>query len=179
MTLLAPAGELQLAADEVQPMEEKSAALIPDPGQDCESLNLVIERIAARLGPENVLRPKLAQDHRMEWMVSWQPSDARPARRPTMAPATPQPTFALPSPLRLAAKGNRPMYEGPLTLLSGPHRVESGWWHRITNAAGQAEEKTAVRDYYVAVSEHAGVLWLYQTRLKGEQAAWFLQGIFA
>jgi protein ImuB len=179
VTLLAPVGELQLSVDEVLPMEEKSAALIPDPGQDSESLNLVLERIAARLGPDNVLRPKLTQDHRMEWMVSWQPADARPARRPAVPPAIPQPTFALPAPLRLAAKGTRPMYEGPLTLLSGPHRVEGGWWHRVANAAGQAEEQTAVRDYYVALSEHAGVLWIYQTRLNGEQSAWFLQGIFA
>lgn len=178
VSLLAPVGELQLSADDVLPMEEKSAALLPDPGQDSESLNLVLERIAARLGPENVLRPKLAEDHRMEWMVSWQPADVRPARRRAPAPSIPQPTFALPSPLRLAAKGNRPMYEGPLTLLSGPHRVESGWWHRAPNASGQQEEQTAVRDYYVALSEHAGVLWVYQTRLRGEESAWFLQGIF-
>lgn len=179
VTLLAPVGELQLSADDVLTMEEKSAALIPDPGQDSESLNLVLERIAARLGPENVLRPKLAQDHRMEWMVSWRPADARMGVRPTDPPAIPQPTFALPAPLRLAARANRPMYEGPLTLLSGPHRVEGGWWHRIPNSAGQVEEQTAVRDYYIALSEHAGVLWIYQTRLKGEQSAWFLQGIFA
>jgi protein ImuB len=179
VTLLAPVGELQLVADEVLALEEKSAALLPDPDQDSESLNLVLERIAARLGPENVLRPKLVEDHRMEWMVGWLPADTRPARRPAPVPNIPQPTFALPAPLRLLAKSNRPMYEGPLTLLSGPHRVECGWWHRLPNAAGQVEEQTAVRDYYVALSEHAGVLWIYQTRLKGEQSAWFLQGIFA
>ena len=50
---------------------------------------------------------------------------------------------------------------------------------RLPNGAGHAEEQTAVRDYYVALSEHAGVLWIYQTRLESEQAAWFLQGIFA
>lgn len=179
VTLLAPVGELQLCADYVLPMEEKSAALLPDPGQSSESLNLVLERIAARLGPDNVLRPHLAEDHRMEWMVNWQPADTRPARRPAPPPNIPQPTFALPAPLRLAAKGNRPLYQGPLTLLSGPHRVEGGWWHRLPNGAGHAEEQTAVRDYYVALSEHAGVLWIYQTRLESEQAAWFLQGIFA
>ena len=39
----------------------------------------------------------------------------------------PQPTFALPEPLRLATRGDRPMHQGPLLLVAGPHRVEGGW----------------------------------------------------
>jgi protein ImuB len=179
VTLSAPVAELQLTADEVLPMEEKSAALLPDPGQDHESLSRVLERIAARLGGGNVLRPRLAQDHRMEWMVNWYPADTCPVRHPAPAPDIPQPSFALPSPLRLVTQGDRPLHEGPLTLLSGPHRIEGGWWHRLPDATGHMQEQTALRDYYVALSEHAGVLWVFQTRLQGNQAAWFLHGIFA
>ena len=39
--------------------------------------------------------------------------------------------------------------------------------------------QTVVRDYWVALSAHAGVLWIYQTRLADEDTAWFLHGIFA
>ncbi|MFZ2989937.1 MAG: DNA polymerase Y family protein, partial [Ideonella sp.] len=37
----------------------------------------------------------------------------------------------------------------------------------------------ASRDYWVAYSERAGVLWIFQTRLADEQTAWFLHGSFA
>jgi protein ImuB len=67
------------------------------------------------------------------------------------------------------------MYQGPLTLLSGPHR----WWHRIADEAGASHAQIAVRDYYVALSEHAGVLWIYQTRLARNETGWFLQRMFA
>jgi protein ImuB len=36
-----------------------------------------------------------------------------------------------------------------------------------------------VRDYWVALSRHAGVLWIFQTRLSNEKTAWYLQGVFA
>ena len=60
-------------------------------------------------------------------------------------------------------------------MLVGPQRVEGGWWDR--DAADQASRNVA-RDYWVALSEHAGVLWIYQTRMDDE-TAWFLHGNFA
>jgi len=84
----------------------------------------------------------------------------------------------LPQPLKLAVRGDQPLYQGPLLLLSGPHRVEGGWWHRLATSQGQ-EAQTVIRDYWVAVSEHAGVLWIFQTRLEQDRSAWFLQGVFA
>ncbi len=71
--LLAPVGELWLSASEVVPLDEKSASLLPDPTQQGESLQLLLERLAARLGPDRVLKPVLTEDHRLEWMQMWQP----------------------------------------------------------------------------------------------------------
>lgn len=176
--LLAPVGDLELVADEVVPLDEKSAALLPDPGQDGESLKLVLERVAARLGPERVLRPVPRADHRLEWMTHWQPAPEPLARAAAHTPPTPQPTFVLAQPLRLAVKGNKPLYQGPLLLLTGPHRIEGGWWHRLPGEGG-CTAQVVVRDYYLALSAHAGVLWVYQTRLQGEGSAWYLQGMFA
>ena len=90
----------------------------------------------------------------------------------------PHPSFVLPEPLRLATKGPRPMYQGVLQLLAGPHRIEGGWWHRVRGEAGE-ETRNVVRDYWVALSAHAGVLWIFQTRLADDQTAWFLHGHFA
>ena len=177
--LQAPVGELRLVATEIVALDEKSASLLPDPAQDGESLQMVLERIAARIGPEHVLRPLLTDDHRLEWMQMWQPlPQPRPVHKPAPAPQMPQPSWVLPQPLKLATRDHRPMYQGVLHLLTGPHRVEGGWWHRI----GQGDEATTAhveRDYWVALSEHAGVLWIFQQRLARDETAWYLHGIFA
>jgi protein ImuB len=138
----------------------------------------VLERIAARLGPERVLRPVVLEDHRVEWMTHWQPAPEPRPRRLNRAVDIPQPTFLLPEPLRLATRGDRPLYQGVLQLLAGPHRVEGGWWDR-TVEGGTAKTRNVARDYWVALSEHAGVLWVFQTRLANDETAWFLHGSFA
>lgn len=180
--LLAPVGDLELLAVEVRAFEAPTMSLLPDSQQDGESLALVLERIAARLGPQRVLRPVLQEDHRLEWTVHWQPAPAPlPRKSPGASPVPytlPQPSFVLPQPLPLAVQDHRPLYQGLLQLLSGPHRVEGGWWHRLSDDTG-THAQTVVRDYWVALSAHAGVLWIYQTRLADEDTAWFLHGIFA
>jgi protein ImuB len=179
--LQAPVGDLRLIATEIVALDPKSASLLPDPAQDGESLQLVLERIAARIGPDRVLRPVLTDDHRLEWMQMWQPlprPSVHAVRKPTPELQMPQPTWMLPQPLKLATREHRPMYQGVLQLLTGPHRVEGGWWHRI----GQGEEATSAhveRDYWLALSEHAGVLWIFKQRLAGDETAWYLHGIFA
>ncbi|MEJ8837538.1 hypothetical protein [Ramlibacter sp. AN1133] len=64
-------------------------------------------------------------------------------------------------------------------LLSGPHRLEGGWWHRLPDAGGGTTAQNVVRDYWVALSQHAGVLWIFQTRLGEDKSAWYLHGVFA
>ena len=176
--LLAPVGDLELLAIDVESLDEKTLSLLPEPTQVGEGLALVLERIAARLGPEHVLRPVILEDHRIEWMCHWQPAPAKRPRKASRAPEMPQPTFILPDPLRLAMRGPRPLYQGVLQLLAGPHRVEGGWWDRTTTD-GEATTRHVARDYWVALSEHAGVLWIYQTRLGEDETAWFLHGKFA
>ena len=186
LRLGAPVEALEIVAVDVAPLEEASASLLPEAGQRGEALGQVIERLAARLGPGRVLRPVPAEDHRPEWMVHWQPAPASAAvPRKQHGAGLPQPTFLLAEPLRLATRGPRPVYQGALRLLAGPHRVEGGWWHRVALPGGAAEMRHVARDYWVASSEHAGVLWIFQTRLAhpahGDEgrAAWFLHGCFA
>ena len=176
--LLAPVGDLELLATDVQSLEDKGLNLFPEPQQAGESLALVLERIAARLGPERVLRPVVTEDHRIEWMCHWQPAPQPRSKKTARTVDIPQPTFVLPEPLRLGTRGERPMYQGVLQLLAGPHRVEGGWWDR-TDVDGHAETRNVARDYWVALSEHAGVLWVFQTRLANDETAWFLHGTFA
>ena len=176
--LLAPVGDLELLAIDVHSLEEKSQTLFPEPQQAGESLALVLERIAARLGPERVLRPVVMEDHRIEWMTHWQTAPEPRPRKQNRSVDIPQPTFVLPEPLKLATRGERPLYQGMLQLLAGPHRIEGGWWDR-TMVDGEERTRNVLRDYWVALSEHAGVLWVFQTRLANDETAWFLHGVFA
>jgi len=180
VTLNAPAGDLVLSATEVTPFLEQTRSLIPDERTTGEAIELVLERIEARLGKKRVLRPVMTEDTRMEWMNHWQPMNAKRAVTKVRQVPGPQPTWILKKPLRLDVLGDRPLYQGPLQLLLGPERVEGGWWHRVTDANGQQHTLNVARDYWVALSQHAGALWVFQQRLpKDTSASWFLHGLFA
>jgi len=80
--------------------------------------------------------------------------------------------WLLPEPEPLPERQSRPWFEGrALQLLSGPERIEAGWWD-----AGLAE-----RDYFIAQALDGALLWIYRTRLPLSAGAqgWFLQGRFA
>jgi len=173
--LLAPVGDLVLVATGVQPLHEQSASLLPDTVRQGETLGLVLERLSARLGPQRVQRPVLCEDHRPEWMCRWQPAALLLPRKAAPGTGLPQPGFVLPVPLRLVVREHRPVYHGELLLLLGPQRVEGGWWDRIEDAG---RTRNVVRDYWVALSAQAGVLWVFQTRLDGAPS-WYLHGHFA
>ncbi|MGQ3053016.1 MAG: DNA polymerase Y family protein, partial [Roseateles sp.] len=117
---------------------------------------------------------RVHEDHRQEWMAHWQPVAKPVPRKPAGSSDLPQPTWALREPLKLAIRNQRPVYQGELQLLAGPQRIESGWWDR-DEIAGQG--RLVVRDYWLAESRHAGLLWLFQTR-QDDSVAWYLHGIF-
>ena len=56
-----------------------------------------------------------------------------------------------------------------MSLLAGPERIEVGWWEK-------AEDLT-IRDYFIAESTYAGLLWIYRERV-AEDIGWFLHGIY-
>lgn len=180
--LLAPVGDIGIEALEVHSLGHDSKSLIPDTMRSGEELGLVLERIAARLGPERVMRPVLQEDHRVEWMQTWLPASvqakSRSAKLPRMVDI-PQPSWVLPKPLKLAVASERPMYQGPLQLVVGPHRVEGGWWHRAHDSDGSQSTHNVQRDYWIALSKHAGILWVFQERLAHDHINWYLHGVFA
>jgi protein ImuB len=51
-------------------------------------------------------------------------------------------------------------------LLSGPERLEAGWWDGADIA----------RDYFIARTPGKSLLWVYRQRR--EPAGWYLHGIF-
>ncbi len=276
VTLPAPVLYLRLRSVETAPLSGATCSLLPDEQRSGDDLTQLLERLAARLGPQQVLRAAARADHRPEHMQDWVPAagdmpldGGRPAtaaiaaagcggraprqggrvgsgRAPTRgigvggggggggdangngngkkrrsaptggAPAASDalyPTWLLATPLRLAVRQDRPLYQGPLTLLAGPQRLEAAWWDVVpviapdtgeqagASAPGsdavQAQEDTspmdsaavpgrlALRDYFLARSEQAGLLWIYRERLmaglpQGGKTAghWYLHGVF-
>jgi protein ImuB len=88
------------------------------------------------------------------------------------------PTWLLPQPLPLEVHRDTPHFHGPLRLLTRAHRIETAWWD--AHCAG-----LALRDYFIARSEEAGLVWIYCERPASladggtAQARWFLQGLYA
>jgi protein ImuB len=184
-TLAAPVGALRLQADEVQPLPEASRVLFPEAEDGDaaarEPLHQLLERLAARLGPERVRQPVLRADHRPECQQHW-----RPWRADAAGPASPgddgdaphppgvQPTWLIDPPLRLSVRRDQPQHHGPLRLLAGPHRLATGWWD-----VGSAQAGAVQRDYYLAHSPRAGLLWVYLDRRTLDAPEWYLHGVFA
>jgi len=195
VTLPAPVLHLRLRSLQTQPLAGESVSLLPDDVRHGDSLHQLLERLSARLGPEQVRCTTLLADHRPERMQRWQAAvqtsnaidsgayraDATRARGRNglddSRPAALYPSWLLATPLRLTVHQGRPQYEGPLTLLAGPQRLESGW---LDGAA-----HCALRDYYVARSATAGLVWVYCERLGAHgtagqgSACWYLHGLFA
>jgi protein ImuB len=171
---------IRLASEETAPLAGKEGELFQGSGKDGEAGTQLIERLRARLGENAVHALALHADHRPEraqgsaqgtkasaraTQVSARANlaaastgkDARSTSR--VFPVRPLWLFAEPRPL-----GAEPA-SAELKLLSGPERIESGWWDG--NEIG--------RDYFVGRDAQGAEVWLYRDR--GGQ--WFVQGVFA
>ncbi|HEY5634068.1 MAG TPA: DNA polymerase Y family protein [Burkholderiaceae bacterium] len=177
--LAAPVHTIALRCDEVSPLAAGNAELFPVPASARESLGRLIERLQARLGRGQVQRLLVAADHRPEAAYRSEPVDdlsgfggggAHATPVPDPIGALPRPLWLLEPPVALTERNNRPFWHGPLTLLAGPERIESGWWD---NALVQ-------RDYFIAADESSALLWIYRERVAqpDNRRGWFIQGRF-
>ncbi len=187
LRLVAPVVAITLEAVGVEPLSLASESLFAEDQHLGESSHQFIERVSARLGAERVRVAQPVADHRPHRMQQWQVATvamAQPSARSPQTAYAPQashPPWLLHEPLALAVhRDGRPMYQGPLTLLAGPERIESGWWeHAQAEAEGVAPADLTVRDYFVAQSEHAGCLWIFRVRAAAQvKPCWFLHGIY-
>ena len=191
--LPAPTLELRIHVDDIARRSPLNTVLFPTTRSEQEGLTRLIERLQARLGPGQVRRLRAVEDHRPERATELFVADARfvararPASAPAGSAATPGPSAAgsvmpLPSvqarPVWLLAqaeplreRASVLMLDGqPLQLLSGPERIESGWW----------DGALAERDYYIAQKPDGALVWIYRSRvlLSAPMDGWFLQGRF-
>ncbi len=186
-TLSAPANHLRLRSLDTAAWAGASHSLLVEDPIKGDPLHQLVERLSARLGPEQVLVPQAHADHRPEHRQRWVPAQqqavvAAPRKSKSKAPPADaiHPPWLLPQPLRLAVQRDTPQYHGPLRLLTRPQRIEAGWWD-------EQGKGLALRDYFIARSEQAGLVWIYRERpasladseAQPTQARWYLQGLYA
>ncbi|MFK0377686.1 Y-family DNA polymerase [Pandoraea sp. NPDC090278] len=185
--LVAPVLTLRLDVTQTAQHVPQSGSLLPEPGRERQDFVQLMERVAARLGDEHVRRLQVRGDHRPEAAFVSVPYGVNAGMSAGMgaeAGATsasnrhlpdtvnalpPRPAWLLDAPQRLSMQQERPWRQGPLQLVSGPERIEAGWW----------EPGTVTRDYFIAADMTGALLWVFRERpVKGADAAWYLHGLF-
>ncbi len=183
--LVAPALELELELLHMQQLVPGSASLLAgalpaQAGDDAQARRewmLALQRVAARLGAQQVLQGSVLAEHRPEGAQAWRAFGEPAAGGAPVPPGVmgARPAFLLDPPQPLACRDGRPLWHGELQLLLGPQRIEAGWWQ--SDGAGGTHH--VARDYWVAAHAHGGLLWVFRSRARGQRPAWFLHGVFA
>jgi protein ImuB len=167
--LPAPVTGMKLRAGQLQDYTTQSASLLivpPDePGPNAGDFVKLLEQLQARLGREAIQGLHTLEDHRPEYaqrLGEWMAAKSALFSKH-------RPLWLLPQPQPLKRRHNRLYYQGPVTILAGPERIESGWW----------AEQDIRRDYYLAMDKGGGRLWIFRD-LKSEGCCkWYLHGLFA
>lgn len=162
--LAAAVEAVRVEADGFVPLAGSSQSLFGDARADAEAWHRLVERLQARLGEDAVTGLGLNPDHRPEQAWRPCPPDEGGQGGETVA-FGPRPLWLVEPPQALTERNGIPQQGGALVMLAGPERIESGWWDG-------AEVK---RDYFIARSTDAALLWIYRTPGGG----WYLHGIFA
>jgi protein ImuB len=170
-----PAVMLTLTVEQLQRYTPGNVSLLPPspvtPLDNADWLRLA-ELLHARLGSERVFQFRLVDDCRPEHAQQIVPLQLDAGDAPPPLARSQRPLLLLSEPCPLPAAAEQPQCDGPLTLITGPERIESGWWDFARRQRGSVH-----RDYFVARNPGGQMLWIFRelTAPRG----WFLHGLFA
>ena len=162
LELAEPAREIALEVDDVAPLAGRNLGLLLEQGKPQGDWERLIERLRARLGTGAVRGIAVRAEHRPELAST----AADPGAKQPRLEFGERPIWLLESPRPLAEIGARPHHQGPLELLAGPERIESGWW----------DGSDVARDYFIARMQNEALVWIYRERGGG---GWYLHGLFS
>jgi protein ImuB len=168
---------IALESKETRPLDSRNLSLFPEDRLLEEQRWLIIEHLRARLGTDAVHGIVSHPDHRPEqaWRACEPGTDAASSARST------RPVWLLEAPFRLPVVKEEARTDalltlilshigrgepGPLTVLAGPERIESGWW----------DDGDVARDYFVAVDTQGRKLWVFRDRRS--EGEWYLHGLY-
>jgi len=164
LALPSPATAVALESGLLLPLASSSLTFLPGAREQAETAARFIERLRARLGNEAVKGLATVADHRPEY--AWRAAEPGSGTGSAQPPLS-RPLWLLHVPRPLAEIAAIPQYGGPLMLVAGPERIESGWWNG----------NDVARDYFVARNPAQSLLWIYRERHAG--GGWYLHGFFA
>lgn len=143
----------------------------PSPDRRREACSTLLEHLRARLGRDAVYTMSARADHRPECAQQ----DCEPGSAETSRSSGKRPLWLLSTPQLLKLVDGRPWRDGPMQLIAGPERIESGWW----DSDGTTDQcrGDALRDYFVAVGRNHARLWIYREHAPPHH--WYLHGLFA
>jgi protein ImuB len=162
LALEQPVREIVLEVDDVVPLAGRNLGLLLEQGKPQGDWERLVERLRARLGAGAVRGIAVRSEHRPE--LAGAVTDRHAGQ--TQPEFGERPLWLLHRPKPLEEIGARPHHEGPLELLAGPERIESGWW----------DGGDVARDYFIARMQNEALVWVYRERGGG---GWFLHGLFA
>jgi protein ImuB len=171
-SLETPVVAIKLRADQLHPYQEENESFFPCAETGGKKWDGLMDRLTSRLGEGNVFSIALKDDHRPEvaWQIGAFLQKAVPAKKRAASPLPPllksRPTWLLREPRSLAVVNERPQHHGPLTILAGPERIETGWW----------DNKPVARDYFIARNPRQEVCWIFRDYKLGKR--WYLHGMF-
>ena len=181
LKLEAPVIAVELSIGPAQARVTFGGSLFPEPSQLAQEEHRLLDLLRARLGRDHVMQACPVADYRPEKANAWGPVPAgklssdhagvTPLNNASLVPVdvNARPFWLLPTPIPLATRNERPVYEGSvLYLLQGPERIESGWW----DSSGHEQ-----RDYFVAETQSHVRYWIYRQRAASDPG-WFLHGLF-
>jgi protein ImuB len=177
LSIPAPAVAIKIEVKKFDAFFAKNDSLLQDEAPSPSSysdnkLNQFMEQLQARLGENHVKSVSSAAQHcpehaSLQLDYKENPNRGGRAAISTEVSANPRPLWLLQEPKQLNINKGRLFYRKPITIVSGPERIETHWWSGVD----------VCRDYYVA-REHSGSrLWIY--REKSGKRNWFLHGFFA
>lgn len=165
VALPAPVEQVTLTA-EPAPLDGAQLTLFGGRRRDPTEAQRGIARLRAAFGDEAVRRARLANGWLPENRFRWEPTREVDAPRPRGDAADDAGLVRrLLSPPRALDTGSdgRPRTRPPLTELTGPYRLQGGWWAR-----------EAARDYFFGEREDGALLWLFRDRAARR---WFVHAI--
>jgi protein ImuB len=166
-----PVIAIRLQAGNTQALQASSGHLsFSGQGRAADQYSMIqlAERLTARIGGHSVMGLTAVAEHRPQYassprkLLANRISDALTLVRLGFK----RPLWMLPEPALLAVEQGCPRHFGRLQLLTGPERLETGWW----------DENGIARDYYTAINSRGMRLWVFRNR--NAEAEWYLHGLF-